>query len=127
MSKSIMIITAQKISFSVVRTDILIAESLKHGVHVYKLFVEYEYTIFYTMPFMSRMLCPISFEGGMPYALDFPANEVGSHENVCHFIEYALPEYMPYMGVDCSKKCKGKVLVAAAWRSRPPSVHIWKS
>jgi hypothetical protein len=64
---------------------------------VYKLLVECNYT----MPFKSRVLCPISFEGVMPYALDFPANDIGSHENVCHFVEYALSDYMPYMGVDC--------------------------
>ena len=34
------------------------------------------------MPFWSGGLCPIPYEGGMPYALDFTANELGSHEKV---------------------------------------------
>ena len=38
----------------------------------------------------------------MPYALNFPANKVGSHKIVCLIREYAIPGYMPYMGVDCS-------------------------
>ena len=70
---------------------------LPTSVHAYKLLVEYNYT----MPSKSRVLCPISFEGVMSYALDFPTNNIGSHENVCHFVEYALSDYMPYMGVDC--------------------------
>ena len=37
----------------------------------------------------------------MPYALDFPANDIGSHENVCLFVEYAFSDYMTYMRVDC--------------------------
>ena len=36
------------------------------------------------------MLCPMPFEEGMPYALNFPANEVDSHEKVCPIIEYAF-------------------------------------
>jgi hypothetical protein len=43
------------------------------------------------------------FEECMPYALNFPANEVGSHENVCHIIEYALEWGMPYMRFDCTE------------------------
>ena len=38
----------------------------------------------------------------MPYALNFPVNELGNHEKVCPIIEYALSWYMPYMRVDCS-------------------------
>ena len=36
------------------------------------------------------MLCPMPFEEGMPYALNFPANEVDSHKKVCPIIEYAF-------------------------------------
>ena len=53
------------------------------------------------MPFWSSMLCPIPYEEVMPYALNFPANELGNHEKVCPIIEYALSWYMPYMRVDC--------------------------
>jgi hypothetical protein len=42
------------------------------------------------------------FEEGMPYTLDFPANEVGSHEKVCLIVEYAFSRYMPYIRVDCT-------------------------
>jgi len=47
------------------------------------------------------MLCPMPFEEGMPYTLNFPATEVGMHENVCLIVEYAFSRYMPYMRVDC--------------------------
>jgi hypothetical protein len=56
----------------------------------------------YTMPFKSKVLCPKPFEEGMPYAFNFPANEVGNRENVCHIIEYALEWGMPYMRFDCT-------------------------
>jgi len=36
------------------------------------------------------------------YALNFPANKLGSHEKVCLFTEYALSWYNPYMRVDCT-------------------------
>ena len=52
------------------------------------------------MPFKSGMLCPMPFEEVMHYALDFPANEVGSHDIVCLIVEYAFSRYMPYMRVD---------------------------
>jgi hypothetical protein len=54
------------------------------------------------MPFKSNMLCPMPFEEDMPYTLNFPANEVCSHEKVCHIGEYAFSRYMPYMRVDCT-------------------------
>ena len=53
------------------------------------------------MPFWSSMLCPIPYEEVMPYALNFPVNELGNHEKVCPIIEYALSWYMPYMRVNC--------------------------
>ena len=53
------------------------------------------------MPFKLGMLCPMPFEEVMHYALDFPANEVGSHDIVCLIVEYAFSRYMPYMRVDC--------------------------
>jgi hypothetical protein len=42
------------------------------------------------------MLCAMPFEEGMPYALNFPANKVGSHEKVCLIIEYAFSRYKAY-------------------------------
>jgi hypothetical protein len=47
------------------------------------------------------------FQEDMPYALNFPANEVGVHEKVCFIIEYAFSRYMTYMRVDCT--CDGKI------------------
>ena len=43
-----------------------------------------------------------SYEGGMPYAFNFPANELGKHKKVCLIGEYALSQYMRYMRVDCT-------------------------
>ena len=37
----------------------------------------------------------------MPYAPDFPANEVWSHKIRMPCGEYAFSEYMPFMRVDC--------------------------
>jgi hypothetical protein len=44
------------------------------------------------------------FQEDMPYALNFPANEVGVHEKVCFIIEYAFSRYMTYMRVNCSPR-----------------------
>ena len=56
------------------------------------------------MPFWSGLLCPMPYKEGMPYALDFPANELGNHKKVCPITEYAFSQYMPYKGVNCTKK-----------------------
>ncbi|SRR6266849_1969606 len=42
------------------------------------------------MPFLSRELCPMPFEKGMPYVLNFPANEVRSYKKVSHITGYAF-------------------------------------
>jgi hypothetical protein len=51
------------------------------------------------------------FQKDMPYALNFPANEVGVHEKVCFIIEYAFSRYMTYMRVDCTTFVAADVVV----------------
>jgi hypothetical protein len=43
---------------------------------------------------------PYAFERIMPYALEFPANEVWGHKKN-PYLEYTISEYMTYMRVNC--------------------------